>query len=154
MRMIPVASLCALLSLTACATIRHGPKQIIGVSSSPTNANVFVDGQLLGSTPFSVNLDTKKSYVIRVELDGYMPFQATIDRRLSGWVWGNIVFGGLIGFAIDAATGSIYRLSPEQLSAQLSGQSQLSTTAQDHMFFILAPAVESSWEKVGQMVRE
>jgi hypothetical protein len=35
-------------------------------------------------------------------------------------VWGNIVFGGIIGLAVDAITGGLYKLAPEQVSAQLA----------------------------------
>jgi hypothetical protein len=42
-----------------------------------------------------------------------------LTRSVSGWVWGNIVFGGIIGLAVDAITGGLYKLSPEQVSAQL-----------------------------------
>jgi hypothetical protein len=38
---------------------------------------------------------------------------------VSGWIWGNLAFGGLIGLAVDFGTGGGYQLSPESLSAPL-----------------------------------
>lgn len=54
-----------------------------------------------------------------MSLDGYQPLEMGLTRSVSGWVWGNIVFGGIIGLAVDAITGGLYKLSPEQVSAQL-----------------------------------
>lgn len=45
-RILPLA-----LLVTACATIMHGSSQDIGVSSSPTGAQVSVDNKPLGVTP-------------------------------------------------------------------------------------------------------
>ena len=146
--------LAIMILISGCATIIHGPNQTIGVSSSPTSARVSVNGQTFGTTPALVKLASKTTHVIKVELDGYMPFEATVTKKVSGWVWGNIVFGGFIGLAVDAATGSLYRLTPEQLSAQLSRQTGNSMTTKDHIYFILTPTVDSDWVKVGQLIED
>jgi hypothetical protein len=33
----------------------------------------------------------------------------------SGWVWGNIAFGGLIGLGVDFISGGAYQLYPDNL---------------------------------------
>lgn len=40
-------------------------------------------------------------------------------HEISGWVFRNIVFGGVIGLAVDAISGGIYRLTPEQVQSEL-----------------------------------
>ncbi len=42
-----------------------------------------------------------------------------LNRKVSVWVWGNIVFGGLIGLPIDALTGGLYKIEPDVVSAEL-----------------------------------
>lgn len=41
--------------------------------------------------------------------------------RLSGWYFGNLVFGGLIGMLIvDPLTGAMYNLKPEKIEQPLT----------------------------------
>jgi hypothetical protein len=54
-----------------------------------------------------------------MELPGYQPFEGTLTRNVSGWVFANLLFGGLIGIAVDAAGGGMYDLEPKQLTAYL-----------------------------------
>ena len=73
----------------------------------------------MGQTPVAPDLKRMDKHIVRIELDGYEPYEFMIDRRVSGWVAGNILFGGLIGVAIDAATGSMYRLDPSEVDVIL-----------------------------------
>src|SRR6266566_2573403 len=90
------------VALCSCASIIHGAHQDVGVSSNPTGAQVSVDGQIKGTTPVVANLTRKDNHIVRSELAGYKPYETTVTRKVRGWVWGNIVFGGLIGLAVDA----------------------------------------------------
>ena len=108
--------LCAFLVLAVlaagCASIIHGTTQEIGITSIPIDAEVTVDGGTVGRTPVIADLSRKNQHFVTIELDGYMPYETTITKSASGWVWGNIVFGGLIGLAVDAISGGFYTLSP------------------------------------------
>src|SRR5438128_746828 len=83
------------VSITSCATIMHGTRQSVGISSNPTNASVWVDKVYMGSTPIIVEMTRKDNHFVRIELEGFQPYEAIFNRRLSGWVLGNLVFGGL-----------------------------------------------------------
>ncbi|MCK9175944.1 MAG: PEGA domain-containing protein [Desulforhopalus sp.] len=107
------------LILSGCCSIIHGTNQEIAVSSSPTGARVLVNGSQVGTTPATLNLKRNAPPRIRLELEDYQPYEMILTKSVSGWVWGNIVFGGLIGLAVDALDGAIYKLNPEQVSAQL-----------------------------------
>ena len=109
-----------LFSLTSCATISHGKYQNVAFNSEPAGASVWVNQKLMGTTPALVCLDRSKPYSIQIALDGYKPYNAQLFPTLSGWVFGNIVFGGVIGVAVDAVTGSMYKLEPNQLNACLA----------------------------------
>lgn len=117
------ASMLLIVALSSCATIMNGSTQKIGISSSPTGANVIVDNQPRGITPLFVDLKRKDTHLVRMEKPGFDLFETAITRHISGWVWGNIVFGGLIGLVVDAISGGIHRLEPEQIHATLTPQS-------------------------------
>ena len=57
---------------------------------------------------------------MKIELPGYQPAESTITRGTSRWVLGNLLFGGLIGVVVDATSGGLYALTPEQISATLT----------------------------------
>lgn len=140
--------------LTAgCASIMHGTKQDIGISSTPTNARVTVNNMPLGQTPLVAKLARGDNHIVKIELDGYQPFEATLTKKVSGWVWGNIVFGGIIGLAIDAMSGGLYVLTPEQLSAQLARQGDDSALLQDGIYVVLVPQVNPEWVRVAMFAR-
>ena len=132
----------------------HGTSQGIGLSSSPTNATVTVDNKPLGNTPVVATLSRKDTHVVKFEMAGFLPYETNVMRKVSGWVWGNIVFGGLIGLGVDALTGGLYELSPDQVTANLSKLTGANTTKPGtlNIFVVLAP--DPSWRKVGQMIRE
>ena len=111
-----------ILSLSGCATIIHGSRQEIGISSIPTGASVSVNGEKMGRTPTIVKVKRKDSQVVQILLDGYLPYEVVLIRKVDGWIVGNIIFGGLIGLIVDVATGSMYKLSPEQLTAEQIGR--------------------------------
>lgn len=140
----------ALLS-TGCASIMHGTSQDVGISSSPTNANVTVDKVAQGQTPVVAKLSRKDNHIVRLELDGYAPAEMTLTRSVSGWVWGNVVFGGLIGLAVDAISGGLYKLTPAQLQGTLARQGASIAPAKDGVYVVLVKAPEAEWVKVGQL---
>ncbi len=44
-----------------------------------------------------------------------------VNFKVDGWYWGNIVFGGLIGWLIvDPATGAMYKLETEFVNETLA----------------------------------
>jgi hypothetical protein len=147
-----LAALLALVATSACATIMHGTRQDVGISSTPTSAKVTVDNAPLGSTPIVANLKRGDNHIVRVEMPGYQPFEATLTKKTSGWVWGNIVFGGLVGLAVDAITGGLYSLTPEQVSAVMVKQNASNTRGTLQVFVVLQP--HPAWTKVGQLARE
>ena len=88
------------LCLSACATIIHGMRQEVGISSSPTGAEVWVDNVKMGETPVVAKLRRKDTHTVKLLMPGYQAYETTITRSVSGWVWGNIAIGGLLGLGI------------------------------------------------------
>ncbi len=138
--------------LTGCATIMDGTKQTVGFSSNPSDATVIVDGKVLGKTPLTEDLSKKDKHTVKITLAGYMPYEMTMTRKTNSWVWGNIVIGGLIGLVVDSATGAMYKLTPEQVSAELRKEGNASVKISDNTVLVTVTLhPDPSWEKIGEL---
>ncbi|MEL7023942.1 MAG: PEGA domain-containing protein [Pseudomonadota bacterium] len=144
----------ALTLLSGCASIIHGPSQEVEISSNPSNATVTSNGRMLGQTPVTATLARKDEHVIKIELDGYTTYETTLTRTTSGWFWGNIILGGLIGCAIDVVTGSFYKLTPEQVNAELSEGNARVETDTDGLYVFVTLEPKASWELIGQLATD
>lgn len=105
---------------TGCSTIMTGTSESLSINSNIQSAKVYVNGDFRGQTPLNIELSTKKDYSIRIEADGYIPYTENIKKKASGWVWGNIFLGGLIGLGVDLATGGLYVFDKENINGNLS----------------------------------
>lgn len=123
----PVSTI-ALVLVTGCASIVSGTKQKIKIASTPTDSNISItqfDTNLespfwSGKTPATVKVNRKKSYLVKITREGYQPAEISIQyKSMNGWVWGNIVFGGIIGAVIDTVDGAAYKLGPDDINVQL-----------------------------------
>jgi len=146
-----IVAIMIIFSLLECATIMHGTTQKIGIGSNPSGASVSINGASVGQTPLFYDLKRKDNYIVKIELSGYLLYETTITRKVSGWVWGNILFGGLIGLAVDAITGGLYNLTPEQLQAELR-KGEIDIECKDNCIYILT-VLESNpnWVKIGSL---
>jgi hypothetical protein len=142
----------ALISATGCGTIMHGTEQDIAISSNPTGGSVTIDGKPRGKTPATVALSRSDKHIVKIELEGYMPYEMALTSSVSGWVWGNIVFGGLIGLAVDAASGGMYELNPEQVRGEMR-KNDVSMVNKDGMFLTVVLKADPAWKKVGELTK-
>lgn len=138
--------------LSSCATIMHGTTQTIGISSYPSDAGVWVDDDFKGTTPVKVCLKRKSNHLVRIELEGYQPYEMILTKQVSAWVAGNLVFGGLPGLVIDALSGGIYRLTPEQVQAEMR-ENRLACAKYEDAYLAVTLEPKEGWEKIGQLVK-
>jgi len=119
--LLAVAAVC----ITSCATIvGGGSSQPVSFSSSPSGAHFTVKAssgiQMAdGSTPATVTLPRKNEYQVTVTMDGYRPQTLALTKGVNGWIWGNLFIGWLVGFIVDFASGSAYKLEPALISVTL-----------------------------------
>jgi hypothetical protein len=106
----------AMVFTSGCATIVHGSQQDIRVVSNPAGAVVRVNlNNTATATPGVVALRRKEiGYILTFEKEGYKPVEVSLRRTVSGWQFGNIIFGGIIGMVIDFSNGSAYKLTPAE----------------------------------------
>lgn len=97
-------TLAILFTAAGCATVTRKGTQGIPITSSPAGAAVSVDGQVQGTTPLVLRLSRKtRSRVVRIESQGYNPFEIRLRRDMSGGpVIGNFLLGGILGLVPTA----------------------------------------------------
>lgn len=110
----------ASLALSSCCSIINGRHDTVNVSSNVTGANVRVDGMERGKTPCTVEVRRTPGQVLTVEKQGYETHSTQLTTATSGWVFGNIAAGGLIGLFVDMVTGSWMDVEPDSVNATLT----------------------------------
>jgi len=121
----------ASFALSGCATIVGKDVFPLTINSNPDGATIIIKDEkgrkvYSGATPSTVTLAAGESYFhaktydITFSKEGYAEQYASIKATLSGWYFGNILFGGLIGMLIvDPITGKMWKLQTD-VSANLS----------------------------------
>jgi hypothetical protein len=103
-----------------CATIVSGVDQKISVDSVPPGALVSIDGQPKGQTPLVTKVKRNHRHEVRVHLDGYEDASRVTYQGNNNMVFGNVLIGGLIGLAIDYASGAAYSVDPNRIFLTLT----------------------------------
>jgi hypothetical protein len=114
---LPLLALLPLLG--ACSTIVSGSNQSVSVVTPEAQAaNCKLQNDkgtwYVPSTPSSVMV--KSAYgdmTVVCEKDGYEKGTASYKSSAKGWMFGNIIFGGLIGLAVDVGTGAGFEYPTE-----------------------------------------
>jgi hypothetical protein len=131
-----------MLMLTGCASIVGNSQYPVAVKSSPEGATYTIKnraGEVVhqGVTPGTVTLKSGRgyfkgeAYTVTFHKDGYADQVAQLNSSMSGWYWGNIVFGGLIGMlVVDPLTGAMYKL-PGSASGDLGSPIASTASTQD-----------------------
>ena len=137
-----VVAVLAMSALSGCASIVHNGMREVSVASDPPGAKVSIYNRsnalvTTQTTPFVAQLEPKygyfrgQTYRLVFEKDGFAPAEAKLTSTVSGWYFGNIVFGGLIGMlAVDPATGAMFNIVPKDVQQTLTPvQSTAASTA-------------------------
>lgn len=92
--------------LTGCASIISGTSQDITFDSNPQGAKVYLNGKIMGTTPFTFSASKNKYHTLRVEKEGFTSINRTVEKSFDGVAVINI-FWDLS--TTDALTGAIYK---------------------------------------------
>jgi hypothetical protein len=121
--------LLASIAMTGCASIIDGSTYPVSIHSNPEGADFEISnqsGQVIhrGVTPTVVTLETSagafdaEEYKVAFSKEGFEPKTFELIPTMNGWMWGNLLIGGLIGSTIDLSTGAAWDL-PAQASGSL-----------------------------------
>lgn len=108
-------SFCCLVLSTGCATVMTGKYQSIPVTSEPPGAKVQAETGEAITTPGEFHLIRNKEHVLVAEHPSYETQQLKLHNKAQGWVWGNILLGGVIGFVVDVVSGASDELLPKEV---------------------------------------
>jgi len=106
------------MAVSGCATIvGGGTSQAVNISSEPSGASFVVKSSsglqmASGKAPQTLRLPRKNEYQIEFSMEGYRAQTVVLTKGLNGWIWGNFLFGWIVGFIIDFASGSASKLEP------------------------------------------
>jgi len=124
---------------TACATITKGGDQTVTITSDPPGATCTLsrEGAVIAAvsqTPGSVQLDKDKDTItVSCKKEGYFEAIQPLEAVLQGMTFGNILFGGLIGVAVDGMSGAMHQY-PTLVRILLTPESFDSAEARDKFF--------------------
>src|SRR5690348_14491014 len=121
-------SMVAAFLVTGCGAIMHGSRQNIGVQTSPPGVKIETappSGSF--TTPTTLNLERKNSYVLTFTSPGYNSATVNLQNGVGvGTVIGDVALvfvgfvPGVVAVAVDATTGSWYGLNPENVNVTLT----------------------------------
>jgi hypothetical protein len=114
---------CAFL-LVACATITKGTTQVVAVDTpgvpSATCTITTQSGPQVVTTPGTVTLKKGSDPLpIACVKDCYVNGQSIIPSGAEAMAAGNVIFGGLIGLGVDAASGALNKY-PDMVTVAMS----------------------------------
>lgn len=139
--------------LAGCASTSNWVSQRGTAPSAPIGVSVSIDNTPRGTAPMFADLKAGAEHTVTIEMPGYEKTHMTLTKSVSGWVWGNLLldFGGIVSLAVDANSGGLYSLSPEQVSAELRKGNLGTSEYKDGVYVVAAVAPEPWWKKVGQL---
>ena len=104
--------------LWGCATIVEGNDQTVSIVTEPAGAacELTREGHTVGfvnPTPGSINLEKSSDHIaVRCEKEGHFAGAGVLASGFQGMTFGNILFGGIIGVAVDSASGAMHEYPP------------------------------------------
>ena len=118
--------------ISGCASVVSNSTQKIAINTYPDKAKIAItnsEGNIIQqiTTPSIVILPKSNGYfngeryLLNIEKDGYISKTLQINSDINSWYkFGNILFGGLIGWLIiDPLTGSMFELKPNEVNIHL-----------------------------------
>ncbi|MEL7542473.1 MAG: hypothetical protein AAGJ70_01730 [Pseudomonadota bacterium] len=113
-RVVVVVGFVTSFLLPGCASITKGTTQAVAVNTIPQGASCVLnregDGTIgnVALTPGNVSISkSSKNIQVTCEKAGYQPTTAVMNSELEVMSAGNLIFGGIVGIAIDAGTGAM-----------------------------------------------
>ena len=108
---------------SGCATITRGKTQPLTVNSEPSGATIELSNGMTGTTPWTFELPRKNGVTVTISKEGFETSVVNVVSTTSSEgglnTAGNIIFGGVIGLAVDGGSGAMKDLSPNPVFVKL-----------------------------------
>jgi hypothetical protein len=129
----------ALVLLSGCATLTTSSSQTVTLTTDPTGAACTFkrDGKVVGivnPTPGSLMVSKSHTAIdVACVKEGYLDSTGTVGSKFQAMTFGNILFGGIVGIVIDAASGATAEYEP-QITVRLTPSEFVDAAARDEFF--------------------
>ncbi len=102
------------ITAPGCATISRSAHEFVQFQTNPSGAEVYVDGEHVGTTPVSAPLSRNSGHSVELRKAGYDSQTVEVERKFD-WitVLGNLVFFYGLGAFVDLATGRSFSMDLE-----------------------------------------
>ena len=145
--------------LSACATIVEGNDQTVTVMTQPPGATCkLVRGEtvvaVVNPTPGSIQVEKSHDDIsVLCEMEDHESGAGTLASRFEGMTFGNILFGGLIGVAVDAGSGAMHDY-PGSITLIMPPKQFGSASERDKFYDNLVASVRLEAKKAEAKIRE
>lgn len=96
--------LIAAISVTGCGTLFNSKLKTISMSPTPTEAEVWIDGTMRGTTPSVPGLDNQRSCTVVFKKESPADVACELRRTRVPGRLSSTILGGLLPVIVDAAT--------------------------------------------------
>jgi hypothetical protein len=139
----------------ACASIVSDNDSTTYIATEPQNARCELQGnkfKRVVDTPASISLPADAAPIsVICEAEGFRQTSKEMDTSADGWIVGNILFGGIVGIAIDAARGAGQKY-PEEFTVVLEPGSFESLGARDAWYDARRQEINEEWDEVTRTI--
>ncbi|EPX64447.1 putative lipoprotein [Cystobacter fuscus DSM 2262] len=102
-----------------CATLLAEKTNSIPIQSSPTHADVYIDGIKRGRTPLTLQLDPRRSYTLVFKKEGLEDKVFDLRNQVGvGWVILDVLLG-VFPVIVDTGTGAWHSLEPSSVKVAM-----------------------------------
>jgi len=121
MRILAVIALA--LTLGGCATVTRGTTSQVDFQSNPSGAAMRTSHGHNCVTPCTLQMNRKDEFIATFSKPGFADQEVNVRTKVAGsgaaGFAGNVLIGGVIGMAADAATGATLEHYPNPVSVTL-----------------------------------
>jgi len=108
------------LTASACATITRGTTTQVQLHSNPPEAQARTSMGFVCVTPCTLQVNRKDEFTVIFTKPGYHTVEIPVKTQVAGagaaGFAGNVLIGGVVGMAADAATGATLEHFPNPVS--------------------------------------
>jgi hypothetical protein len=102
-----------------CATLLAEKTNSIPIHSTPTHADVYIDGIKRGRTPLTLQLDPRRSYTLVFKKEGLEDKVFDVRNQVGvGWVILDVLLG-IFPVIVDTGTGAWHSLEPSSVKVAM-----------------------------------
>ena len=108
-----------LLATTACGTLFNSGTRQVALSSTPSAAEVWINGERQGTTPLTLDLDNHNGHMVTFRMAGHDDVVCQLNASIEvKWLVLDIL-GGPIPIIVDASTGKWKSLESDNCNVTL-----------------------------------